>query len=326
MDYATNSNIKKENPLMKSSITEEMRYRQRLCEYAIKNGVTKAARKYQTNRQFVYRQLERYDGNVRSLALRSRKPCTNPNAHTEEELILIQNMLKRNGKYGLAEVYVRCRSRGYRRSFGSMCRQIRKRGYVKTSARRKSYTKYERLDGKYPGDKVQIDIKFVPQEDIRFPSYGQKYYQITAIDEYSRKRVLKIVGEKSTYETKEFLKKLEDKMGFSIRTIQTDNGTEFINDGEKTNKKNAFEIAADGLGMIVRRTRPYSPWQNGKVERSHREDQKILYGCMTFTSKKMLLEKVAKHEKRYNSTAKQILGFKSPNQIVSEYFLNISKV
>ena len=40
------------------SITEEMRFRQRLCEYAIKNGVTQAARRYHTNRQFVYRQLK----------------------------------------------------------------------------------------------------------------------------------------------------------------------------------------------------------------------------------------------------------------------------
>ena len=40
------------------SITEEMRFRQRLCEYAIKYGVTRAARRYQTNRQFVYRQFK----------------------------------------------------------------------------------------------------------------------------------------------------------------------------------------------------------------------------------------------------------------------------
>ena len=40
------------------SITEEMRFRQRLCEYAIKYGVTQAARQYHTNRQFVYRQLK----------------------------------------------------------------------------------------------------------------------------------------------------------------------------------------------------------------------------------------------------------------------------
>ena len=39
-----------------NSITEEIRFRQRLCEYAMKHGVTRAARRHHTNRQFVYRQ------------------------------------------------------------------------------------------------------------------------------------------------------------------------------------------------------------------------------------------------------------------------------
>ena len=196
-------------------ITEEMRFRQRLCEYAIKHGITRAARRYHTNRQFVYRQLKKYDGTVRSLALKSRRPHSSPKAHKKEELALIQRMLKRNGVYGLAEVYVRCREKGYKRSFTSMCRQIRKKGYKKPTIRRKSYSKYERMDGKYPGDKVQIDIKYVPDECIRFPSYGNRYYQITGLDEYSRKRVLKIVKEKSTYETGKYLMELEEKNGIS---------------------------------------------------------------------------------------------------------------
>ena len=304
------------------SITEEMRYRQRLCEYAKKYGVTKAAKKYQTNRQFVYRQLNKYDGTVRSLALKSRRPHYTPNAHTEEELRLIRKMLKRNGRYGLAEVYVRCKSKGYTRSFGSMCRQIRKKGYRKEKRKRKSYTRYENMQGRYPGEKVQVDIKYVPQECIRFPSYGERYYQITAIDEYSRKRVLKIVKERSTYETKKFVESLEDRMGFKIVTIQVDNGREFVNDEEVKEKKSAFEKELERLNIGLRRTRPYSPWQNGKVERSHREDGKILYSREVFTSEKQLKEKVAKHEKRYNKTAKTVLNFKSPNQVVAEYFSN----
>ncbi len=44
------------------SITEEIRFRQRLCEYVIKHGVTRAAKRYHTNRQFIYRQLEKYNG------------------------------------------------------------------------------------------------------------------------------------------------------------------------------------------------------------------------------------------------------------------------
>lgn len=302
------------------SITEEMRFRQRLCEYAIKYGVTRAARRYHTNRQFVYRQLKKYDGNVRSLALKSRRPYSSPNAHTKEELALIRRMLKRNGVYGMAEVYVRCRKRGYKRSFASMCRQIRKKGYRRPIIRRKSYSNYEHMGGQYPGDKVQIDIKYVPVECIRFPSYGDKYYQITGIDEYSRKRVLKIVKEKSTYETGIYLKELETKMGFPIRMIQVDNGCEFVNDGDRTEKESAFEKTAKELHMKLRRTRPYSPWQNGKVERSHREDGKILYGRKVFTSEKELIKQVEKHEARYNNTAKTTLDFKSPNQVVSEYF------
>lgn len=307
------------------SITEEMRFRQRLCEYALKHGVTKAARRYHTYRQFVYRQLEKYDGSVQSLALRSRRPQRSPNAHTEEELKLIKNMLRRNGRYGLAEVYVRCQSRGYSRSFESMCRQIRNRGYRKVERKKKSYTKYENIQGTYPGEKVQVDIKYVPQECIRFPCYGDKYYQITAIDEYSRKRVLKIVKEKSTYETKEFIKSLRKRMGFKIETIQVDNGPEFVNDDDKTEKDSAFEKAVKKLNMELKRTRPYSPWQNGKVERSHREDGKILYGREVFTSEKELKKKVARHEKKYNSTAKRVLDFKSPDQVVAEYFSKCNK-
>lgn len=60
------------------SITEEMRFRQRLCEYALKHGVTKAARRYHTNRQFVYRQLEKYDGSVRSLAAEVEEASAQP--------------------------------------------------------------------------------------------------------------------------------------------------------------------------------------------------------------------------------------------------------
>lgn len=40
-----------------------------------------------------------------------------------------------------------------------------------------------------PGDKVQVDIKYVPEVCVRFHGCGDKYYQITAIDEYSRKRM-----------------------------------------------------------------------------------------------------------------------------------------
>ena len=63
---------------------------------------------------------------------------------------------------------------------------------------------------------------------------------------------------------------------------------------------------------------PDSPWKNGKVERSHREDEKILYANNKFYSKDKLINAVKKHEDKYNNTAKICLNFKSPNEIVEE--------
>lgn len=122
----------------------------------------------------------------------------------------------------------------------------------------------------------------------------------------------------STYEAAKFLKELESKIGFKIHTIQTDNGTEFTNDDDRTDKKNSFQKAIKQLDMSLRRTRPYSPWQNGRVERSHRVDQEISYDRHTFYSKKQLIKAVARHEYKYNNTAKYVLNFKTPEQMVSK--------
>lgn len=299
-------------------ITEEMRYRKRLCEYAIKNGVTKAARRYHTNRKFVYRQLEKYDGTVRSLALKSRKPHNHPNTHTEEEINLIKKVKSRYGNDGLAEVYVQLKKRGYKRSYGSMVKQISKMPKEKRKYR-KGYTKHEEIRGRYPGDKVQVDIKYVPKESLMFDTQDKKYYQITAIDEYSRKRILEIVDEKSVTNTSRFVKTLQNSLGVKINTIQTDNGPEFVNNQIDTNEPTLFERTLESLGIKHRRTRPYSPWQNGKVERSHKIDGERFYSKQEFKSVEDLKRKVKRYNARYNNIAKKVLGFKSPNQIVEEY-------
>jgi len=293
-----------------------------MCEYARRYGVIKAARRYHTNRKFVYRQLEKYDGTIRSLALKSRRPKTHPNTHTEEEIELLNQLRKRYGCDGYAEIYIQAKKRGYKRSYGSMGKQIRKMGMKPTKRRLKtSYVKYEQEEGKYPGDKVQIDIKYVPRECITFESYGKRYYQITAIDEYSRKRVLKVVDERSPYHTSRFIKDLEEKIGFKINAIQTDNGTEFVNvqEGERGYQKTMFEIALEELKLSHKRTRPYSPWQNGKVERSHRIDNERFYNRQEFDSEEDMRKKLARYNTRYNNVTRKVLGFKSPNQKVLEY-------
>ena len=73
-----------------ASITQDMRYRLSLIKYAEKYGVTKAAIKYQTNRQYISRWKRRYNGSIESLRNRSRRPHKHPNQHTTEEIKLFQ--------------------------------------------------------------------------------------------------------------------------------------------------------------------------------------------------------------------------------------------
>ncbi len=289
-----------------------------MCEYAIKNGVTRAARRYHTNRKFVYRQLEKYDGTVRSMALKTRRPHSHPKAHKEEEIELIKQIKARYGIDGLAEVYVQLVKRGYKRSYGSMVKQISKMPKEKIKIRR-GYTKHTEVKGEYPGDKVQVDIKYVPKECLKFDTQDKKYYQITAIDEYSRKRVLEIVDEKSVNHTSKFVKDLKEAIGLKINMIQTDNGSEFVNNQVETNEITLFEKTLKCLGIKHRRTRPYSPWQNGKVERSHKIDGERFYSRNEFKSVEELKKKLKRYNSRYNNISKKVLGFKSPNEIVKEY-------
>lgn len=62
-----------------------------------------------------------------------------------------------------------------------------------------------------------------------------------------------------------------------MKTIRAYNGTEFVNDREwSSDKKSFFEEAAELKEYIIKRIKHYSLWQNGKPERRHREDEKIV--------------------------------------------------
>lgn len=97
---------------------------------------------------------------------------------------------------------------------------------------------------------------------------------------------MEIVEENSTYTTSNFLLRLEEGLGFKVETVQTDNGLEFVHDPDRTNKKSRFEEYLEKLNIKHKRIRPYSPWQNGIVERSHRIDNELFYSRRRFKSYK----------------------------------------
>ena len=92
MSYHTATNLKEVLSLMSNSITQDMRYRQFLMQYAAKYGVSRASRKYNKSRSYIYFWKARWDGSVESLVCQSRQPHSHPNQHTEAELKLIQDI------------------------------------------------------------------------------------------------------------------------------------------------------------------------------------------------------------------------------------------
>ena len=122
---------------MSTSITQDMAYRQSLMKYAEKYGVSRASRKYNKSRSYIYFWKARWDGSVASLACQSRRPHGHPNQHTEAELKLIRDMRRRNPDLGMVELWHRLRKRGYTRRPESLFRIMRKLGLFPAAEKKK---------------------------------------------------------------------------------------------------------------------------------------------------------------------------------------------
>ena len=119
------------------SITQDMRYKQSLVEYAIKHGVARASRKHDRGRSTIYSWKRKYDGTTESLACESRRPHSHPNQHTEEELKRIGDTRRRNPKLGLCELRSRLSARGYARHPVSLYRGMKRLGCTRRGRKRR---------------------------------------------------------------------------------------------------------------------------------------------------------------------------------------------
>jgi len=307
-----------------NTITQTMLFRQSLVKYAIKHGVTKAAIRYNTNRQYVYRWLNRYDGTVQSLADRSRRPHSHPNQHTDEELKLIADMRRRNPNDGLVVFWVKLKQRGYSRTITGLYRILRKTGNIPIKPPNPKYIPkpYEKMT--YPGQRVQVDVKHVPVACIVGDAKGTKMYQYTALDEYSRYRYIEAFDEISTYSSAVFIDHLIKAFPFPIECIQTDNGFEFTKrfSGSEAPTPTLFQSRLKQYGIEHKLIKPFTPRHNGKVERSHRKDNEYFYATHSFYSFEDFKKQLAVRSRKYNKFPMRPLNWKSPEDYIKAYIKN----
>ena len=303
-----------------NKITQTMQYRQSLIKYSQRYGVTKAAIKYNTNRQYIYRWLRRYDGTMKSLADRSHRPQKHPNQHTSEELTLITNMRRRNPEAGLVVFWVKLMQRGYTRSITGLYRVLRKQGQMAVKPPNPKYIPKPYETMYYPGQRVQIDVKHVPAACLVGEAAGKKFYQYTAIDEYSRFRYLEAFEEASTYTSAIFLEHMLDAFPFKVECVQTDNGFEFTKRfGGDPNSPTLFERTLKQRGIRHKLIRPFTPRHNGKVERSHRKDNEYFYATHKFYSFNDFKAQLAVHSRKYNAFPMRPLKWQSPKKVLHDF-------
>ncbi len=310
-----------------ASITQDMRYRLSLIKYSEKYGVSKAAIKYKTNRQYIYRWKRRYDGSIESLRELSRRPHHHPNQHTSQEINLISNMRRRNPDAGLVIFWVKLMQRGYTRSIPGLFRFLRKQGLMAAKPANPKYVAkpYEQMS--YPGQRIQVDVKFVPSVCLVSDVKGQKFYQYTAIDEFSRWRFVEAFEEHSSYSSAQFLTHLIQAFPCPIECVQTDNGQEFtkrFSSHGGSDKPTIFQVRLKEYGIRHKLIRPFTPRHNGKVERSHRKDNERFYSTHSFYSFKDFSTQLKRYNRRdYNHFPMRPLGWKSPDQFLKDYLSSV---
>lgn len=311
---------------MKNIITQKMKYKQSVIKYSYKYGVKKASIQFNEWPKTIYRWRERYDGKIESLKEKSRRPHSHPNQHTEEEIKLIKDYKRNNKETGLVVLWIKLREAGYTRTIQGLYHVLQRLGiYEKAPRKAKEEEKVEKIEVTYPGEKVQIDVKYVPTKCLtkELQEKGEKFYQYTAIDEFTRIRYTWFTNEHSTYMSSEFVKRVVRYYPFKIETIQTDNGFEFTNrlnwNKTKRNEKTMFETTIEKLGIKYRQIKPYTPKENGKVERSHRKDEERFYYKKVFYSLEDLRNRGRDWRKEYNNFPMRPLGWLSPNEFLKRY-------
>ena len=296
------------------TIRQKAYFRQRVIREIEKGGqVTETAIKYRISRTSIYRWQARYDGTVESLYERSHRPHSHPKQHTSEEYQLIKRVWSHNKGLGLVCLHMVLQDRhGYTRSERSLLRAMRKLGIGRKKQRKRQYKPKPYETPKTAGERVQIDVKFVPNDCLL--TGMPKLYQYTAVDECTRLRVRYIFDEHSNWNSVRFLNYVRKKMPFDIKCVQTDNGTEFTTALICPDTKSEFERYLEHEGIEHKRIRPATPRHNGKVERVHRIDSERFYANRTFYSVEDANKQLQRYQRWDNHFPLLVLGRKSPIQ------------
>ncbi|MEV4674067.1 IS481 family transposase [Actinomadura sp. NPDC049382] len=254
----------------------------------VTGNVSQTCRYYGISRNCFYKWQRRYqEEGIDGLRDRSSRPHHSPNA-THTDVVNKIVYLRRHYHFGPMKIqmYLK-RYHDIDIATSAVYRILKKLGLnrLPASQRHKHHTKrHQRYEKQLPGNRVQIDVKFIEPVGVPEPTDRQdapkpltpapksrrraKYYQFTAIDDCTRLRILRVYPRCDQKTAIQFLDYVLERLPFRVEVVQTDNGAEF---------QSGFHWHVLDKGIAHTYIKPASPHLNGKVERSHRIDAEEFY-------------------------------------------------
>jgi len=268
------------------------------------------------------RSLKRWKRAYQEFGLSGLIPkSTEPNTSPHETPIRIKELVidKRNKtKLCAKKIHWRLKKEGILVPVSTISKILKDAGLVRVYRIKKIKYKHIKVE-RQPGELMEIDVKHVPG-----PIADHKYYQYTAIDTASRWRHLEIFDEESTHHSVDFLKLVMKIFPYQIKAIKTDNHSTFTNYYVGTYKRSdlsvktlhALDIYCAEHNIVHYLIDKGKPTQNGKIERSHGEDQRKFYEQNTFTSVADLKSKIIVWNDYYNNLEHCSLDGKTPMEML----------
>lgn len=281
-----------------------MAYRKRVLADSEKWGVTQASRLYGIGRSTIY------DWIRNGIEFKPMGPSSPVLWQTSPELEEKVIKLKKETNYGPKRLKAELLLKGIELGEKAI-RGILERNDLVKKHKKKRAGKQKAFYAPYPGYRVQIDTKVVPDPGIDLRS-GDRF-QFSAIDISSRIRFLMIYEELSNFNSLDFLQRalaFYHEIGIRVECVQTDNHVTFTNLYAGGNKKKDHEqlrihpfttcCLENGIEHLL--SRPGRPQDNCFVERSHRTDGEEFYSFVNLrqTNTQQLKEEISKWMFTYN--------------------------
>lgn len=297
-------------------LTEEAKNRLKVLDWHRKHGnnISLTARRFCLDRRTVRRWQRRFAlrGPV-GLNGESRKPHRVRKPTTNQEIVWEVVKLRREypawSKWKIWALLPENR----KTSVSTIGRILKRKGLIdkKISIKRSKSAKHPRaryprgMKISAPGDMIQMDTKYIMLVG------GRKYYQFTAIDVLSKRRVLRVYKTQSSANGALFLEECLQSFPFPVRAVQTDNGSPF---------QKYFDASCKAKGLPHYFIYPRTPKQNTYVEISHGADQREFYDQGNiYEDFDTMCNKIAWWENTWNNVRPhQALDYLTPNQYLEK--------